>query len=350
MTAAAATAGQEFVVLTGFLGSGKTTLLRDFLQMPEAADTGVIVNEVGEIGLDGAILREGTDGEVATALLSNGCICCAMGSDLALTVDALLHAPRPGRGPLRRIVLETSGISKPGPVLRQLAALAPLHLRVRVIATYDAERGGPAAAAFAEAAAQWAGADTLVVTKADRVSPARLAAAAAEAGRINPLAQVVASAARCDAVREAFGPRPAAAQTPTPALVRLLPGSQAGPDHPSLTVLTLRSSRIVGYDALAAWLDNLAGLAGERLLRLKGLVRVAEIGGAPLLVQSVGTMFSAPQPMRQAAADGSFMVVIGRGLELDEVMSVRPDLSWEASAAAGGRPSAGTLIAEAVVA
>ncbi|MBE7200010.1 MAG: cobalamin biosynthesis protein CobW, partial [Parafilimonas terrae] len=84
----------DFVVLTGFLGSGKTTLLRDFLTRPEAADTAVIVNEAGEIGLDGLILRE-TGGDVPMTLLANGCVCCQMTSDLAQTVEALLMAERP---------------------------------------------------------------------------------------------------------------------------------------------------------------------------------------------------------------------------------------------------------------
>ena len=127
----------DFVVLTGFLGSGKTTLLSDYLALDDAADTAVIVNEVGEIGLDEALLREGA-GDVPMAMLANGCVCCQMGSTLAATIEALIHAERPGAaGPLRRIVLETSGLSKPGPILRQLTGLAGYQMRVAVV-TYDA--------------------------------------------------------------------------------------------------------------------------------------------------------------------------------------------------------------------
>ncbi len=154
----------DFVVLTGFLGSGKTTLLRDYLGLPEAADTAIIVNEAGEIGLDGLILRE-SGGDVPMTMLANGCVCCQMTSDLARTVEALLAAERPeASGPLRRIVLETSGLSKPGPVLRQLASLAGFPMRVSVVATYDALRG-PETSAFEEAAAQWAAAHRIVLTK-----------------------------------------------------------------------------------------------------------------------------------------------------------------------------------------
>ena len=127
----------DFFVLTGFLGSGKTTLLRDFLQMPEAADTAVIINEVGEIGLDGIVLREGGS-DLPMAMLSNGCVCCQIGSDLAFTIDRLIAAKRPqGAGPLQRIILETSGLSKPGPVLRTLTTLAEHRMRVAVVGTFD---------------------------------------------------------------------------------------------------------------------------------------------------------------------------------------------------------------------
>src|ERR1700758_5596733 len=131
----------DFLVLTGFLGSGKTTLLRDFLNGPEAADTAVIVNEVGEIGLDGIVLRESGD-DLPVAMLSNGCVCCQIGSDLAFTIDRLITGKRPdGTGPLRRIILETSGLSKPGPVLRTLATLAEHRMRVAVVGTFDLTRG-----------------------------------------------------------------------------------------------------------------------------------------------------------------------------------------------------------------
>jgi G3E family GTPase len=312
--------GLDFLVLTGFLGSGKTTLLRDFLLRPDSADTAVIVNEVGEIGLDGAILRESSGAEVKMALLSNGCVCCSMGSTLATTVEALLHADRPGGGPLRRIVLETSGLSKPGPVLRQLAQLGAYRMRVGVVATYDCERAD-ATAEFAEAVSQWAGAGTIVVTKADRVAPEVLSDAAAEAGRINPLARIIATADRDEVIRQIFDFPPGPASFTRMATRVLEPAA-----HPDISVFLVRTPEVVAYDDLAAWLDNLGGLLGERLLRVKGLVRVAECE-QPLLVQSVGTLFSAPRPFAGGAESGSFLVIIGSGIIRDEILSVTPDLS-----------------------
>jgi G3E family GTPase len=306
--------GPDFVVLTGFLGSGKTTLLRDYLAGPEAADTAVIVNEAGEVGLDGAILRE-TAG-VPMAMLSNGCVCCQMGNDLQTTVDALLWADRPhATGPLHRIVLETSGLSKPGPVLRQLAALADHRMRVSVVATYDAGRGTQVAA-FTEAAAQWAAAHRIVVTKADTVPGQRLAEARNEAAGLNPLAEIVADADRARTVAAAFAPLVVAAMP-------LVPPDGAASIHPRIAVRLARPSGPLAYDDVAAWLDNLAGALGDRLLRLKGLVRI--VGHTrPILIQSVGTMFAPPRPFGVAEAAQSFVVVIARDLASGELDAVPP--------------------------
>ena len=300
----------DFVVLTGFLGSGKITLLRDFLPSPDAADTAVIVNEAGEVGLDGAILRE-TGAGVPMATLSNGCVCCQMGNDLQTTVDALLWAPRPpGAGPLQRIVLETSGLSKPGPVLRQLAGLAEHRMRVSVVATFDAVRGTDTAQ-FEEAAAQWAAAHRVVVTKADI---ADAGTAAAQARALNPLAEIVACSDRAATVAAAFAPLAGGA-------VREPPETAAA--HPRVTVALLRPSSPLNYDDFAAWLDNLAGALGERLLRLKGLVRVAG-QTSPVLVQSVGTLFSPPRLFGGAGESAPFLVVIARDLAPGELETVAP--------------------------
>jgi G3E family GTPase len=316
----------EFVVLTGFLGSGKTTLLRDFLAGPEAADTAVMVNEAGEIGLDGVILNEGNDTPIA--MLSNGCICCQAGSDLAYTIDRLLATERPGaRGPLRRIVLETSGLSRPGPVLRQLAGLASHRLRVSVLATYDATRG-TAAAAFEEAAAQWAAAHRIVVTKTDAVPAETLTRAREEIAAINPLAEIVATAERGGAVAAAFAPLAGVAPMPE------LP-SAAAQAHSRIAVRLARPTGVLAYDDLASWLDNLAGALGERLLRLKGLVRVGESEG-PLLVQSVGTLFSPPRPFGEPQATSPlFLVIIARDLQPAELETVAPAGLFAFSSGAG---------------
>jgi G3E family GTPase len=306
--------GLDFFVLTGFLGSGKTTLLRDFLGSPDAADTAVIVNEVGEIGLDGVVLREG--GDLPMAMLSNGCVCCQIGSDLAFTIDRLIMSPRPeGAGSLRRIILETSGLSMPGPVLRTLATLAEHRMRVAVIGTFDLTRGTDVAG-FEEAAAQWAASHRIVATKTDLVAPGDLAAAPSAITAVNPLAEVIASEDRGRAVLSAFAPLISA-----PPLREITPGAARA--HPRIALCLAKPVGDVAFSDLGDWLDNLAGALGERLLRLKGLVRVRE-NEAPLLIESVGTMFSPARPLRVEGAPSSFVVIIARDVDETELEPVAP--------------------------
>ena len=323
----------DFLVLAGFLGSGKTSLLRDFLVSDAASDTAVIVNEVGEIGLDGVILRESGD-DVPMAMLSNGCVCCQVGSDLAFTIDRLIKAPRPaGAGPLQRIILETSGLSMPGPVLRQLATLAEHRMRVAVVGTYDLARG-TAVAAFEEAAAQWGASHRIVATKAD-LAPDALASAPEAIAGINPVAEVIATADRTTAVHAAFAPLASALPLHAPA-------PAAASAHPRLALCLARPIGELAFADLAAWLDNVAGALGERLLRIKGLVRVHE-APRPLLVESVGTMFSPP---RQLSADNPptpFIVVIARDIMRTEVEQVAPSglftFSWRQPESTPGVPT-----------
>jgi len=305
----------DFFVLTGFLGSGKTTLLRDFLARPEAADTAVIVNEIGEIGLDGVILREG--GDLPMATLSNGCVCCQIGSDLPFTIDRLIMSPRPdGAGPLQRIILETSGLSMPGPVLRTLAMLAEHRMRVAVIGTFDLTRGTEVAG-FDEAVAQWAASHRIVATKIDLVSPADLAAAPSTIAAVNPIADVIASADRGNAVLAAFAPLMSA--SPMPEI-----GADPARAHPRVALCLAKPAGEMAFSDLGDWLDNLAGALGERLLRIKGLVRVTE-SEQPLLIESVGTMFSPPRPLKAVdAPPSSFLVIIARDVEHAELEPVAP--------------------------
>ncbi|UFZ07769.1 GTP-binding protein [Bradyrhizobium ontarionense] len=314
--------GLDFFVLTGFLGSGKTSLLRDVLSADTASDTAVIVNEAGEVGLDGVLLRESGD-DVPLAMLSNGCVCCQAGSDLAFTIDRLIMAPRPdGLPPLRRIILETSGLSMPGPVLRQLATLAEHHLRVAVIATYDLTRG-LAVATFEEAVAQWAAAHRIVATKAD-LAPQALTEAPVAIAQLNPVAEGIVNADRAALASAAFAP-----------LAASLPLRDVAPDlaaaHPRLALCLVRPPAEIAYADLASWLDNVAGALGERLLRIKGLVKVHEAPG-PLLVESVGTMFSPPRQLSAANPPAPFIVVIARDIVRAELEQVPPSdlfaFSW----------------------
>src|SRR6201987_2963018 len=129
-------------IVTGFLGAGKTTLLRRFLAMPEGQGTAIVVNELGSVGIDDALLRASTD---QVTLLGNGCLCCNTRSDLQITLRSLVAERDQGKLPqFRRILIETSGLADPGPILQTFATDRALgsefHVEV-LLAVADAATG-----------------------------------------------------------------------------------------------------------------------------------------------------------------------------------------------------------------
>ncbi|WP_233237511.1 GTP-binding protein [Bordetella sp. LUAb4] len=357
------------IILSGFLGSGKTTLLLEYLNDAGTADTGVIVNEVGEIGVDGVIVADGSDA-VPMTLLANGCVCCAMRSSLVDTVAALLDARRPAgqqrgngtgpgygsehapelgpkREPLRRIILETSGVSRPGPILAALAdpELAQRRLRVVVVSTYDCVTGALQAERFDEASAQLAAAQRIVLTKLDLADEQDIARHRAVIAGINPLADIVEASSRLQAARRAFedtapardagvasavaalrasgrgGPSGALWPTGAPGKEKATSIQRAGTvpdrgriDHPRIHVLTAALAEGAAWEDLALWLDDLSAYCGERLLRVKAVLRVSDCDD-PILIQSVGTTFSAPRRLRAGDVTDNLFVIITRDLD-----------------------------------
>jgi G3E family GTPase len=302
----------EFVLLTGFLGSGKTTLLLDFLAGPDAIDTAVIVNEVGEINIDGAILAEGGR-DLPMALLSNGCVCCSIANDLLYTIEALVEGRADsGLPPFRRIILECSGLSRPGPILRSLGELGRIGMQVRIVATYDPRRGALQTTQFDDAVAQLAAADRVVITKLDECDDATLTRAIAAVASITPLAECIAQPDRARRAAVAF-----AQAAPATTTRDLRPAT----DHPRIAVLLARFPSDVAIADLLDWLENLAGLCGDRLLRTKGLLRVRE-ADAPLLIQGVGTLFSPPRRFNGAGDEG--LVIIARDVDIADIRMLPP--------------------------
>lgn len=316
----------DLIILSGFLGSGKTTLLLDFLRSDQAGDTGVIVNEVGEIGIDGAIVADGSDDRVPMTMLANGCVCCSLRSGLVHTVGSLLDAPRPpGAQALRRIVLETSGVSRPGPIIASLAdpELAQRHLRLSVVSTYDCETGALRVEEFEEAAAQLAAAHRIVFTKLDKVEADALAGHVQSAGRVNPLAQRLYDSDRDALAAAAFAPAEQLRDNTAMVLAALREAGAATP-HPRLRVFAGHARPEARWDDMARWFDDVAAGCGERLLRLKAVVPVVECP-EPILVQSVGTTFSAPRRLSSVRPQDSGVVVIVRDMSLEDLRAVSPD-------------------------
>jgi G3E family GTPase len=264
-------------VLTGFLGAGKTTLLRRFLATAEGAGTAVVVNEFGAVGIDDALLRASAD---ETVLLGNGCLCCNTRSDLQNALRRLVAERERGEVPdFRRIVIETSGLADPSPILQTFStdrALAgEFHVEL-VVAVVDAATAQATLDWSAEARKQVILADLLVVSKSDIAGADATQALMARLAALNPRAAIE------TAIDGALDPR------------RLVEPSRAAAN--AFVAEASHSDGIVSFvivdDAPVAWngfaraMETLTSMRGPDLLRVKGLINVEGCGG-PVVVQFV---------------------------------------------------------------
>jgi G3E family GTPase len=306
----------EFILLTGSLGSGKTTLLCDYLSLAESADTGVIVNEAGDINVDGAVVASGRR-DLPVKLLGNRCVCCSFGDDLHAAIDELLVVRRrSGSGEFRRIVLETSGLAMPGPIVRSLMRYDSAEHRLRIVSTLDAARLAIDDATFPIRSAQLTAARSIVVTKLDQVTVTGIEVAKDIAEQFNPDARLIATEDRQARARAAFAPT--AFEVPTK-LSPFQATSAAG--HARLGVFLAEWSASLPWSALIDWLEDLAGVCGERLLRVKGLVDVSGVA-PPILIDGVGTTFGEPRWLEAGASLRRGIVVIARDIGLTELSSM----------------------------
>lgn len=299
-------------VLTGFLGSGKTTLLNAALAAGFGAETAVVVNEFGDVGLD-QLFVQGRSEE--TVVLKSGCVCCTLRSDLPSTLMGLLAAGA-GPAPFRRIVIETSGISEPLPILQTLRADFTLRARFRagaVLCTVGAT-DDPATWARAEACAQITAADALVLTKRDLAGPAAADATRDALARFNPLADIF------DAGGPEFaawlGRHEATAGDPSGAArVPVLPYARRGVAH-DVASIAIRDVAPPSWPQFAVWLTRLIHVHGDRILRTKGVLFDAE-RGTWIGIHGVKRFFHPPVHLELAAppADGTSLVFITAGLD-----------------------------------
>jgi len=274
-------------LLTGFLGSGKTTLLRRALVSPELADTAVVINEIGEIAIDHHLV-DFVEGNVLE--LPGGCLCCAVREDLARTLRSLIERRDAGEiRRFRRIVVETTGLADPAPILFTLGTDPVLDHRshlAAVVTLVDAVQGAETLDRFAEAGRQAALADLLVITKTD-LAPfgpdlvSRL-------DRINDRAERVLAADASDAGAVLFGGGPRAPAPVTPA--EPVAAHTHGIDAFGV-VLEGELSRL----DFARALGGLARERGNDLLRVKGIVRFADRPEHPAIVQAAQHALFAPE-------------------------------------------------------
>lgn len=299
-------------LVTGYLGSGKTTLIRALLEDPALGDTAVIVNELGEIGIDHAILRHVDE---RTVLLASGCVCCTLRGDLADELRDLVDRRSTGEiPPFTRVVVETTGVADPAPILATLVS-EPLvrhqYVLDTVVATVDAQHG----LRGEESERQVAAADVLVVTKADLADPADVERTL---GSLNPVASVVRAVqgnidpARLLRVRRErlCGDSPQAS-------------SDAGAHHhgheDDVAAVSLVLDGPVDWLGFGVWLTMLLHARGREILRVKGLLDVGGMG--PLLVDAVQHVVHPPVHLDSWPDDDrrSRLVLIGRHLDADRL-------------------------------
>lgn len=360
-------------VLTGFLGSGKTTLLRRLLAHPGMADTAVIVNEFGEVGLDHLLVREITEDIV---LLNSGCVCCTVRDDLVGSLLELQSERDAGRIPrFRRVAIETTGLADPAPIIHTLMTNAELlpHYRLgSVVTTIDATLGSGQLDRHTEAVKQAAMADRLVLTKTD-LAPEGSAALADRLRALNPGASILpatlhdgpapdqlldagpldARAKSADVVRwlnaEAYAASHGEAASdghPHADVHAGHPHADAQAGHPhvaaharaaeqrhdaSITSFCLTLTQPLAWDTFVEWLELLLASRGESLLRVKGLLNVAG-RSRPLVIHGVQHVIYPPselaawpngdsrsrlvfitRDLSRTAVENSFRAVFGEG-------------------------------------
>lgn len=340
-------------VLTGFLGAGKTTLLNRLLKDPAMADTAVIINEFGDVAIDHLLVEQASDGVIQ---LSDGCLCCTMRGELVDTLADLVDRLQTGRvARLKRVVIETTGLADPVPVLQSIMAHPVLLQAYRldgVVTLVDAVNGAATLDAHIEAVKQVAVADRIVLTKTD-LEP-DTAALRARLAAINPTAAIVEAATSDPSKLVACGLYDPATKT---ADVRRWLGEAAEHAHhhahgdhdhahdhhhghsrhdARVRSLSLTHEGPLPFAAIETFLDLLASTHGDRLLRLKGIVELVEDGSRPLVVHGVQKILHPPArlPSWPDEKRGTRLVVI--------MVDMPEDYVRRLFAAITGRPSPDT--------
>jgi len=264
-------------VVTGFLGAGKTTLIRRFLGSPEGQGTAVIVNEYGAVGIDDALLRDSAE---ETVLLGNGCVCCITRSDLQVALRRLVFDRERGTvPPFARVIIETSGLADPAPILQTFSTDRALggefHIDV-VLAVVDAVNGDASLDDAPEARKQVILADRLVISKADLGSPAAVEALTLRLQQLNPRALIdIAISGALDPARiiePATGERSA-----------FLAEAEHGD---GISSFVIAQQPPFEWPVFSRAMETLLALRGADLLRAKGILNVTGCSG-PVVVQYV---------------------------------------------------------------
>ncbi len=328
-------------LLTGFLGSGKTTVLNHVLKQPGMAATAVIVNEFGEIGIDHLLVESATDDVV---LLNSGCLCCTVRGDIVDTLLNLFVGRANGKIPhFSRVVIETTGLADPAPILHILISdplIAARYTLDGVVATVDAVNGSGTLDRQPEAIKQAAVADRLLLTKSDLADPAAATVLKSRLATLNPSAPVLPVAQGMIDPALLFNLGFYDPQTKSVDVQRWLRdeafeaghGHQDDHVHQSLDVnrhddriraFCITREQPISWAALSTWLDAVATLRGDVLLRLMAIVAISDRPGEPVVVHGVQHLFHPPVLLPQWPSEDhrTRMVFITRDLPREAIES-----------------------------
>jgi G3E family GTPase len=310
-------AKRPVTVVTGFLGSGKTTLLAKVLSEPSMANTAVLVNEFGEVGLDHHLLRRVDE---RTVLLGSGCVCCTTREDLVGALMELLNMDQRGQIPrLERVVVETTGLADPSPILHTIFADPVLqhHFSVDlVLTTVDAVNGDLHLERNPESVKQVTAADKIVVTKTDIAESDSVKRLISRLRGINPSARTIEAAFGEVDVDELFRPDGAGTRAAFPA-------GEAGHPHDvgETYSVSVTFDGSIDWTAFGIWFSMLLHARGEDVLRVKGLLDVGETG--PVVINGVQHIIHPPQHLDEWPDEDrrSRIIFITRHIRPEELLN-----------------------------
>ncbi len=284
-------------LITGFLGSGKTTFLNRMLRDPLLADSAVIINEFGEVSIDHLLVKKTTEGIIE---LANGCLCCNLRSDLIDTLIDLIDRIHKGHlKQLNRIIIETTGLADPAPILQAILShptlIQTLSIDV-VIATFDTLSTLSILERYPEIQKQLAFADKIILTKTDLSDKKILSGTLISALKaINPTAQIIdAHSDQClssvlinKTLSDDKGENAALKQWLTTA-----PHDHI--HHRTIRTFSLDCDEPIDYATIEAFLDTLKNLYGAKLLRIKAIIALRDDPHRPFVLHGVQTFFHPP--------------------------------------------------------
>ena len=329
-------------ILTGFLGAGKTTLLRGLLDRPEMANTAVVINEFGEVGLD-HMLVESADEDMI--VMDSGCLCCTIRGDMIETLRRLIKQRYKGEiSAFDRLMIETTGLADPAPILHTLMTDPVLSNRYRldgVLVCVDAVNGMDQLDAQPESVKQAAVADRILLTKTDIAEPEAIEALKARLAENNPAAPVITVLNGQADPADLFGLGLFDPEKKVPDVARWLQEEAFVESHEHehnhdhghhhdvnrhgdhIKAFCLTHEGEIEWDTFVDWIESLIAVHGSNLLRVKGILDVKEAPG-PVVIHGVQHVFHPPTALEAWPDDDhrSRIVMITRGINREPVQEM----------------------------